>query len=74
MGSRLGSGWLGRRRRRSMVNRTVSVVSAALRGVQTADVMVVNSSVLKKKKKGRILTGPMIVACQWNCENHKLVS
>ena len=56
-----------------MVSRTVSVVSAALRGVQTADVMVVNSSVLKEEK-GRILTGPMIVACQWNCENHMLVS
>jgi hypothetical protein len=57
MGSRLGSGWLGRRRRRSMVSRTVSVVSAALRGVQTADVMVVNSSVLKEEK-GEYLQDP----------------
>jgi hypothetical protein len=52
MGSLWGSGWRGRRRRQSKVNRTTISLARPL-SENFTEVM--------------IHTGPMIVACQWNC-------
>lgn len=62
MGSRLESGWLGRKRRRSMVSRTVCVVSGVSRGTDGPCHGGDRHRVGRKREI--ILTGPMMVACQ----------
>jgi len=62
MGSLLGSGLLGRRHRQSMESRPVVVL--AVDRIWMTLMMQGHMQVLKEDKGE--LTGPMMVACQWN--------
>jgi hypothetical protein len=76
MGSRWESGWLGRRRLLSMANPTVCKVSFCYDHAMVEGLSLINlvtgfpDSGRDQDQDKKRLTGPMMVACQWNYSTH----